>query len=271
MKKKSLMSIVCGYEQGGTTLLTQILRQHHDINSGFEGGMLLEDNPRHFYQKETEKELFKEHWLLSEAQAHFILDTNNWFEMYDRLADVFLQENENFIFDKYPKYMKFLGKIMSKVPDIPAIVIIRDAKSVFNSWAKRKTQNTSVSRDKWINENLESLCSRYNSYSQGVVDACNNGFKEKICLVNYESLCINPDEEAKKIFKFLNIDYETSYIDFIIDKETNNLPKWERKIHGRGLTTKHINEFEDYLAPETSALIDKNTFNPFKVNSSMAN
>jgi len=46
----NLAGIICGTEHGGTTLAAQLLRQHPDLDTGFECGCLLYSSPQEFLQ-----------------------------------------------------------------------------------------------------------------------------------------------------------------------------------------------------------------------------
>jgi hypothetical protein len=43
-----LAVIMAGFEHSGTTMASELLRQHPVLDNGFEGGMLLKASPREF-------------------------------------------------------------------------------------------------------------------------------------------------------------------------------------------------------------------------------
>jgi hypothetical protein len=58
---KPLAAIVCGFPNGGTTLISEILRTHPELDSGFEGGFLLSEQPSKFLDlTQLAKECFGE-------------------------------------------------------------------------------------------------------------------------------------------------------------------------------------------------------------------
>ena len=44
----ALLCLVCGFERGGTTALSEVLRQVPGVEAGFEGGFLLAGDPGSF-------------------------------------------------------------------------------------------------------------------------------------------------------------------------------------------------------------------------------
>ena len=51
-----LFALVCGFEHSGTTLVSEILRQHPQLDSGFEGGFLLNNEAKEFFHEDKAEE-----------------------------------------------------------------------------------------------------------------------------------------------------------------------------------------------------------------------
>ncbi|MBR8827194.1 MAG: sulfotransferase [Gomphosphaeria aponina SAG 52.96 = DSM 107014] len=236
-----LAAIVCGFERGGTTLISEILRQHPQLDSGFEGGFLLvKEKPAEFLSLEPYCTNFKRGWKVNDSELEYICAAETWTQVYQRILEkaTILTHKEGWIFDKTPKYMEQLSQVMEKVPGVPAIVIVRDPRAIMWSWAKRAENPQS-----WMRNNLENACRRYMSYANGYKQAVANGLGDRILLVQYENLCIHKHRETKKIFDFLKLDFQESYISF----DGVNFPN----VYGNEVSLKFLTEYREHFDQET--------------------
>lgn len=64
--------LVCGFEQGGTTMLTELLRMSNKVESGFEGGVLLEQEPKDFVNQSVYYASMMKHWKLDSNDMEVI-------------------------------------------------------------------------------------------------------------------------------------------------------------------------------------------------------
>jgi hypothetical protein len=231
MKNVKLLTTICGFERGGTTVLSDILRQHPKIYAGFEGGILLAQDPFDFKTINPYYENFKRGWKLSDDQMDMILSAPNWQQIYARIA----QESEiirphiNYIFDKTPIYIKYLSSVMSRVPNTPCLVISRDPRSVIASWLKRRE-----------NLDIQVATKRYLSYVEGYQMAISNGFGDNILKLRYEDLCTSPKLITKKVFNFLKIPFKPSYLSLNF-KNAN--------VHDSTVVKKYMYEYQNILTP----------------------
>jgi hypothetical protein len=232
---KPLAAIVCGYEHGGTTLVNQILKQHPQLDSGFESGFLLVENIAEFLYYEPYHGLIRDAWGLVEPEVKYICSAEKWPEVYKRLLDKsrLIKNKDVFLFDKTPKYMQHLSNVLKKIPDVPCIVIVRDPRAVFSSWMKRWAKEPNL---------LGKFCERYVSYGRGWKSAIENGYGDRILLVQYEDLCLNPHTEAEKIFNFLGFDFDQSYLNF----GTSQKIKFGH-VYGTTISAKHLTEYQQHL------------------------
>ena len=241
---KPLAAIVCGYERGGTTLISQILRQHPKLDTGFECGFLLADKIPDFLSIETYYTMTKLGWKLEDEELKYICEADTWINVYKRLVEKTkaIEEKDKediWIFDKTPKYMSVLSDVLKKVPNVPCIVIVRDPRAVLWSWAKR----ADLEKDKWIQNQLKNACNRYLSYARGWEKAMKNGFESQILLVRYEVLCQDRKAEVEKIFKFLELDFDDSYLSF--------QEKQYYGVHGNKISNKYLTEYKENFSEET--------------------
>ncbi len=208
-----LVAIICGFEKSGTTLLNEILRRHPDLDSGFEGGLLLGNSPRDFRYYQPYYAYFRRTWKLSREDVLYICDTDAWSESYRRARErcPFITNKKSFIFDKTPIYMRHLSEVLAKVPGVPAIVNVRDPRALFLSWA-----NWSGHRDdaeNWLVENFSDNVERYRGYAEGYLEA-KAKFPDRIFLNQFERMCHAKKLQLDKIFNFIGFEFDEKYMDF---------------------------------------------------------
>ncbi|HEY9658237.1 MAG TPA: hypothetical protein V6C65_07280, partial [Allocoleopsis sp.] len=80
------------------------------------------------------------------------------------------------------------------------------------------------------------------SYAEGWKRAVAQGFGNRLRLIQYEALCIDPCSEAEKIFSFLNLDFHSSYLSFGETKHDF--------VYGNQVSSGYVTEYQDHL-PES--------------------
>ena len=230
-----LKTVVCGFERGGTTLLSEILKQHPMLASGFEGGFLLVDEVSEFLKLEPYCTNFKRGWQIEDNDLDYICQAHTWANVYQRVIErsPVIENKETLIFDKTPKYMQDLPNVLKKVPNVSCIVLIRDPRAVLYSWAKR----SQLDMEEWLSKNLKSACTRYVSYLKGYTESASTSLNSRILLIRYEEICLNQQQEAEKIFDFLKFDFDPSFISFQKNKSFPN-------VHGNQISGSYLLEYE---------------------------
>ena len=232
-----LKAIVCGFEHSGTTLVSEILRQHPRLDSGFEGGFLFCENVQDFLGAEPFYSHAKAGWGVSDEDLKYITAADNWPEVYRRLrerAEV-IKDKTSWLFDKTPVYMGYLPQILEKVPDVPCIVIVKDLRAFFWSYFKR----TQLSMDEWYNNKFEDPCNHVLFYARGWQQAIEKGYSKRLLLIKYENLCLNPPGEVKKIFDFLDLDFHEKYLCFPNSRYAN--------VRGTQIYIQYLVDYLDHL------------------------
>lgn len=230
--------IISGFEEGGTTLLAEILKTS-GYESYFEIGVLLADTPK-IYRSDQK---FKDHYEIIESDI--FLNANSKAlaaapEMYKginleslntsiegfRLKDFEQFDFESFesfynsifsfgfnnlkFFDKTPKYMSVIGEILRKRDFFEKYLIItRDPRAIFWSRVKRRAINKKLELPKeidssFINSNFPGFFSdffkSYNLYAMGCISYLNH---PKILFIKHEDLMNEPDKELGIIADFI--------------------------------------------------------------------
>ncbi len=129
--------VICGVEHSGTTLLSDLFRQVHGLDSGFEVGVLLCDSPKEFRHFEPFITNMKSGWGITDEQLDYICDVETFVEFYVRLkeASSIIDKNSE-IFDKTPRYFHSLSKCIQKV-ECNFIATYKDPRSIVYSDFKR--------------------------------------------------------------------------------------------------------------------------------------
>ncbi|MEI2422495.1 hypothetical protein V6O07_19615, partial [Arthrospira platensis SPKY2] len=78
---KPLAALVCGFERGGTTLISEIIRQHPLLDSGFECGFLLGKDPAEFTSIQPYCNMLKAGWGVNDSDLNnYICESETWLE-----------------------------------------------------------------------------------------------------------------------------------------------------------------------------------------------
>lgn len=228
--------LLCGYERGGTTLLSEIFR-NNGYESGFECGVLMCDSPSQFHEFMPYARMIKAGWKLKKPVKAYVPMSDRFEDFYHNIITAAnLERRANKFFDKTPVYMKELGKCLIKAPFIEkAIVISRDPRAIFTSWAKRNKDSDSMSIERVVKKNLSVYSNRYIHYFIGAMAEQDN---PKVKISAYEDLCINP----------LGTHQSLGY--FVEGKPFNSLhkPSRFRNVYESTVKIDKVYEFDKYLS-----------------------
>jgi len=242
--------------------VAELIRQHPKIDGRFEGGFLLADRLVEFVDFEPYAGNVQRFWNISEADLAYVCQAESWQECYQRLAERSdIPGKEVCIYDKTPIYMRYLNTVLSKV-DVPVICMVRDPRAVYWSQKKRwpefggdihsqntptdmKRQSTEtglVNRLKMFALSIKrqwNFLGNYLAYAQGWQQA-NRIFHDRILLVQFEQLCTNPSEEAQRIYNFLGLAFQESYLAL---SETSN-----QYVARNGISVDVVGEYRSHLS-----------------------
>jgi len=241
-----LKGIICGYERGGTTVLSQTLRRHPRLDAGFEGGFLLAKRPSDFLSRKFRTyngHQIRGGWHITDEELRYICHASNWNEVYLRLREKsrLIKDKTVYLIDKTPRYMMELDVVLDRMPGIPCIVVVRNPRSVIWSWIKRLFE-TDEKTPYW---KLRILCHRYVRYAQGYHRALRN-HHERITTIGFSSLCRSPETELDRVFNTLGLKMERDYLSFD--------PKYG--VRGSRISPGFLREYERHLSEKTLTRID---------------
>jgi len=191
--------LICGYEQSGTTVLSELIRHHPAVDGRFEIGFLLFENLKE-YQESVYREFLEFHWEVDREGESYIYEASSIRETYERLIESSsIDKSIPYIYDKTPRYMLQLKSILGRV-DLRTIVNVRDPRALYFSMKERCSELT-----------LEDFFFHYESYAQGFFEAMEI-YPERIYLIRHEDLCMHPLVKGKQIFDFLGLDFNPSFL-----------------------------------------------------------
>ena len=245
--KLKLPSIVlCGYERGGTTVLSDIFR-NNGYESGFECGVLMCDTPRDFLKYKPYVDMLMPGWGINSCELEAICcsDFKNFYDQLISKSNSTIREANKF-FDKTPIYMSKLGRVLNRTGFInKACIIHRDPRAVFSSWAKRHEPNAKETIEQRVLKNLDNFCKRYIHYFMGCAAHFNN---PNVFFVPFEDLCDRQEFYYKQIGLFAD------------SEEFSPLGKKSRfsNVDGTGIDSSKAVEFEQHLSEDLQiAILEK--------------
>lgn len=249
---KRLPSILlCGYERGGTTLLSQIFRENGFVG-GFEVGVLLCKSPRDFLSYKPYVDMLRPGWKLGNRITLDELCSSDFEHFYHGLiSTAFPKRKRAPAFDKTPIYMSRLGYALSRTEFLnKAVVITRDPRAVFVSWSKRALADDASPQqvNRHVESKLKYYSARYLDYFYGCIahrQAANVHF------VAYEDLCLNQQSSVEALGEF------NGGAPFALTEMSHNY----KNIYGNTISTENVQEYSRFLSPDTQRKVLQSTQN----------
>lgn len=192
--------------------------------------------------------MIKNGWGITQDELeNYICSSDSWETAYLRLREKsrVVKDKSVMLFDKTPKYLLMLDQVMEKIPEVPCIVIAKEPKGVIWSWIKR----SELDKDEALRyENLKQYAQRYISYYKGYERAVKR-FPDRILLVHYGTLCVQPYQEVKRLFNFLGMSSSRKCMKL----------KSEYGVYGSKVSKQYIFEHEKHLSEQNMLDIDELT------------
>lgn len=233
-----LSFILTGFEHSGTTLLSEIMRQQPNIDSGFEGGLLLVDQLSKFPEFEPFATNFKNGWKISDQELEIICSSNNYGLAYERIRKFsgIIKDKNCELFDKTPRYLQQLSSVLNKVSDVKAVVLVRDMRSIMDSSFSR----SKLEFGDWESEIYPRTLKHTLSYLDGLNNVLNDdALKKRVLVVQYEELILQQEEVAMTIYEFLGYEFKPEYLKF-------NDVRYKH-VYGNSIQTDYIKKYEANL------------------------
>lgn len=209
--QSELSFLICGLEHSGTTMASDLFREHPEVDSGFECGVLLCDNPSDFLTLTPFRNHMAVGWGINEEDLTYACQAVNFDGFYERLferSSIIQTKKPKFVFDKTPRYVTQLIAVQSRL-DLPAIVLIKDPRSLALSDFKRsgtKIEEIDDWYERWKNPKRLYMRSAYKGYQY----AWGN---ERCKVVRLEDICFNAKETVRSMFEFVQLEFSYEYLD----------------------------------------------------------
>ena len=209
--QSELSFLICGLEHSGTTMASDLFREHPEVESGFECGVLLCNNPSEFLTFTPFRNHMAVGWGINEKDLIYACQASSFDCFYERLferSSIIQDKKPKFVFDKTPRYVTQLAAVQSRL-DLPAIVLIKDPRSLALSDFKRsgtKIEEIDDWYECWKNPKRLYMRSAYQGYQY----AWEN---ERCKVVRLEEICFNAKDTVRSMFEFVQLEFSCEYLD----------------------------------------------------------
>ena len=191
-KNKKSPIFILGMPRSGSTLIEQVLSNHPSVFGAGELDTIHSSLYQLLQEKKVDKYLIKD----------FILRLKR--KYYERLNDI---SEKSFIIDKLPLNFFWIGYIKKIFPNAKIIYSQRDPIAVSFSIFKTLFFDGSLE----FSYSEEDIINFYKLHTI-IMDYWINKFSKEILQVKHESFILNSEEEAKRIFDFIGLEFSPNYL-----------------------------------------------------------
>ena len=218
--------------RSGTTLVEQILSSHSAIYGAGELNFL--DNAINLID-----------WQNNKIQKKDIMEIRkNYINELKKIS------KSTYTTDKMPLNFRWIGFIAYAFPNAKIIHVKRDAMAT--CWSNYKT-NFSKNGMAFTFNQID--VAKYYQLYEDLMKFWHKKFPKKIYELNYEKLTENQEEEEKKLFNYLNLNWEDSVLEFYKNKrivQTASSIQVRKKMY-KG-SSKEWKKYKKWLEPMIKAL-----------------
>ena len=177
--------------RSGTSLIEQIVSNHSEVHGAGELDLLPISLKNSDWQNSVD---------LEEVSQKI---------RKEYLEKISLISNKKYITDKLPENFKRIGFILNAFPESKIIHLQRNSMAI--CWSNYKSNFSSTNMAFTLNQEYTT---EYYLLYRDLMKFWNERYSEKIINVNYENLVENFEEEVKKLFVKLNLNWEKQLYDF---------------------------------------------------------
>ena len=229
--------MIVGMPRSGTTLTEQILSSHSEVYGAGELTQLHKMcHPRlHAHLRHAKKIT---HDDLTDIRTDYLNSLRK------------LEGEAAYVSDKMPANFRYVGFILSTIPDAKVINLVRDPRAV--CWSIYK-QNFNVVGHKYADE-FDSLAHYYSLYL-AYMEFWRERFPGRIYDLNYATLTHNQEAESRKLLAYCGLDWQEAVLRFNENKRSvktvSNLQVRQKIYTG---SSEAWRQYERHLAPLIEAL-----------------
>ncbi|MBT5809165.1 MAG: tetratricopeptide repeat protein [Rhodospirillaceae bacterium] len=224
---------IVGMPRSGTTLVEQILATHSQVYGAGELEILNRE-----IQKTGWRSSIKSPGLSQEIREGYLTNLLK------------LGATEPFVTDKMPTNFRWLGFVLSALPDVKIVHVTRDARAT--CWSNFK--HYFISKGNGFGHDLSDVAKYYRLYLD-LMDFWREKFPGTIYDLNYDALTQDQEGETRKLLDYVQLDWEEQCLDFHKTKRavrTVSSTQVRQKIY-RG-SSEEWRKYEEYLAPMVEGL-----------------
>jgi len=236
--KKNVVApiFILGMPRSGTSLIEQIISNHSEVHGAGELDLL-------------PISVQNSNW-----QNSFDLEQVSQKIRKEYLEKISLISNKKYITDKLPGNFKRIGFILNAFPESKIIHLERNPMAI--CWSNYKSNFNSTGMAFTLNQEYTA---EYYLLYKDLMKFWNKKYSEKIINVDYEVLVENFEEEVKKLFVKLNLNWEKQLYDFHKNQrpvETASLMQVRSKIYKK--SSEQWKSYKKYLRSMTDILSANN-------------
>ena len=227
---------ILGMPRSGTSLIEQIISNHSEVHGAGELDLL-------------PISVKNSNW-----QNSFDLEQISQKIRKEYLEKISLISNKKYITDKLPGNFKRIGFILNAFPESKIIHLERNPMAI--CWSNYKSNFNSTGMAFTLNQEYTA---EYYLLYKDLMQFWNKKYSEKIININYETLVENFEEEVKKLFVKLNLNWENQLYDFHKNQrpvETASLMQVRSKIYKK--SSEQWKSYKKYLRSMTDILSANN-------------
>ncbi|NEQ01588.1 sulfotransferase [Moorena sp. SIO3F7] len=261
--QKNLIFLI-SQPRAGSTLTQRILGTHREIYTVSEPWIMLHplyalrgDGYQAEYSVQNSKKALDSFLNLHPEgeDAYFQAVRQMSLNLYEGLLR---GSDKNFFLDKTPRYYYIIPELYRTFPDAKYIFLIRNPLAILCSIFK-----TFVQEHWWkIQYYQDDLLKAPSLIAQSL-----NNFQGSSIVLRYEKLLGNPEEEIKKICRFINVDFDAKIINYgnfypgkwqfgdqsLIQRQikpsSDNLNRWKEDLHNP-ITWQSANNYLEFLGQD---------------------
>ncbi|MBT5110429.1 MAG: tetratricopeptide repeat protein [Rhodospirillaceae bacterium] len=224
---------IVGMPRSGTTLVEQILATHSQVYGAGELEILNRE-----IQKTGWRSSIKSPGLSQEIREGYLTNLLK------------LGATEPFVTDKMPTNFRWLGFVLSALPDVKIVHVTRDARAT--CWSNFKHYFSS--KGNGFGHDLSDVAKYYRLYLD-LMNFWRKNFPNTIYDLNYDALTQDQEGETRKLLDYIQLGWEEQCLDFHKTKRavrTVSSTQVRQKIY-RG-SSEEWRKYEEYLAPMVEGL-----------------
>ena len=235
-KSKTIPIFILGMPRSGTSLIEQIVSNHSEVYGAGELDLL----PISVENSDWQNSI-------------------NFDEVVQKIRNEYLEKislltNKNYITDKLPGNFKRIGFILNAFPECKIIHLQRNPMAI--CWSNYKSNFNSNGMAFTLNQEFTA---EYYLLYRDLINFWKEKYSNKIINIKYEDLVENFEEEVKKLFLDLNLNWEKHLYDFHKNErpvETASFRQVRNKIYKN--SSEQWKSYKKYLGPMIDILSKNN-------------